>query len=265
MEENIMYACKRVLIVDDEPPVVFFLRHGRKNLGDTYEIMTATSGAEALAKIKAASVDLLITDVTMPDMSGITLTEAARDMYPNLKVVWITAVDTWKAEAERLQVDRYLLKPVDVDMIRGVVKENVQDGDVSIPTAPAATDEKAVLILDDNDDIRRLFCRALNQAGYKSYPAADVEEARRLLAEIHFDVFLCDIHVGAQRGTDLLREQSARLSVAGTHVIMVSADPRYRGLCADMGVEFYMEKPVAIAPLITLVDRLTANRPSQPL
>ncbi len=255
-----MYSCKRILIVDDEPQVVFVLRHSLRKLGSTYEILTAMNGQEALEKLKVAPFNLLITDLEMPGMNGVTLTENARTIAPDLRVVWLTAYDHWKAEAERLGVYRYMLKPVDIDLIRQIVQEEMEAGGAS--HTPAASQEKTILILDDNDHIRRLFSRALEQSGYKTYPVATVQEARDLLAQHHFDVFLCDIHVGADRGTDLLREQSARLSKAGTNVIMVSADPRYRSLCTEMGIEFYMEKPVAIAPLVTLVSRLTANPPT---
>ncbi len=251
-----MYSCKRILIVDDEPQVVFVLRHSLRKLGNAYEILTATNGQEALDKIKVTSFNLLITDLAMPGMNGVALTENARTIDPNLKIVWLTAYDHWKAEAERLGVYRYMLKPVDIDLVRQIVQEEMEANGTA-PTPPSSS-EKNILILDDNDHIRRLFSRALEQSGYKTYPIATLQEARDLLAQRRFDVFLCDIHVGADRGTDLLREQSGRLNQAGTHVIMVSADPRYRSLCAEMGIEFYMEKPVAIAPLITLVNRLTS-------
>jgi hypothetical protein len=41
-------------------------------------------------------------------------------------------------------------------------------------------------------------------------------------------------------------------------VIIMSAYPRYRPFCEEMGVDFYLEKPVAISTLLTLVERLTA-------
>jgi DNA-binding NtrC family response regulator len=117
--------------------------------------------------------------------------------------------------------------------------------------------------MDDNDDLRRLYAKSLARAGYQTYPAATIREARELLARHRFDVFLCDIRMsGEGLGTDFLREQLDTLKAQGTQIVMVSAEARYRDVCEEMGIEFYIEKPVAIPPLITLVNRLTAHNSS---
>ena len=116
---------------------------------------------------------------------------------------------------------------------------------------------KHVLILEDNPDLRHLYGKALRKSGYAVYPAATLQEARNLLAGCRFDIFLCDIQVDGKLGTDLLAEQGAALLRGDTHVIVMSAYPRYRPFCEEMGVEFYLEKPVAINTLLTLVERLT--------
>ena len=56
-----------------------------------------------------------------------------------------------------------------------------------------------------------------------------------------------------------LREQTARLSQIGTNVIAISSQGGYRSIFEDLGVDFYLETPVAVTPLVTLVDRLAAK------
>ncbi len=255
-----MEAYKRILVVDDEEQTVFVLSRSLRKLGPLYEVVGVTSSQEALEKYKAAPFDLLITDIAMPGMSGVELTEAVRSLDPNAQVVWFSAYTDYEREAQQLGVYRYVLKPLDLQEMRQIAQEGLEARPTVQDEPPRLRPEKGVLILDDNDNLRRLFTRALNESGFQAFPAATLQQARELLAQYDFNVFLCDIHVGEGRGTDLLREQSARLNRAGTHVIIVSADPRYRDLCAEMGIEFYMEKPVAIPPLITLVNRLIANR-----
>ncbi len=254
-----MNANKRILVVDDEEQVAHTLGKVLRKLGNTYEIVTATSGYQALDMVKDASFDLLITDLMMPGMNGITLTETVRAVAPKMKVIWLTAHSQWGAEAQRLGIYRYVLKPVDVDAIRQIVREELEIKALPIELAPLpACEEKRVLVLDDNDYLRRLFSRVLDQAGYKTWQAATLQEARALLDEQHFDVFLCDIHLGNDRGTDLVRDRLSALGAAGTQVVMVSGEARYREICEDMGIEFYIEKPVALDALVTLVKRLTA-------
>jgi DNA-binding NtrC family response regulator len=118
--------------------------------------------------------------------------------------------------------------------------------------------DQRILIMEDNADLRRLYTKVLKSSGYQVYPTATLEEARSLLAQDHMDIFVCDIHVGDERGTDLLTEQAASLMQNGTKVIVVSGQAQYRPMCEEMGVDFYLEKPVALGTLLTLVERLTA-------
>lgn len=117
----------------------------------------------------------------------------------------------------------------------------------------------SILIMEDNADLRRLYSKLLKNSGYEVYPAATLEEARALLAQTYVDVFLCDIHMGDERGTDLLREQAAKLFQNGTKIIVVSGQAQYRPLCEELGVDFYLEKPVGFETLLTIVKRLAAD------
>jgi DNA-binding NtrC family response regulator len=251
-------ANKRILVVDDEEQVAHILSKVLRKLGDTYEIVTATNGYQALDQVRDGSFDLLITDLMMPGIDGIALTETVRTVAPKMKVIWLTAHSQWGAEAQRLGIYRYVLKPVDVDAIRQIVREELEIKALSNEPATLPTrEEKRILVLDDNDYLRRLFSRVLDQAGYKTWQATTLQEARALLDKQNFDVFLCDVHLGNDRGTDLVRDQFSALRAAGTQVVMVSGEARYREVCEDMGIEFYIEKPVALDALVTLVRRLT--------
>lgn len=130
----------------------------------------------------------------------------------------------------------------------------------AISQEESATAGPRVLVMEDDDHLRRLYDKTLRHKGYNVHSAATIQEARELLVQHRFDAFLCDIHMGKDRGTDLLREQRARLSQDGTQVIMVSGEAQYRSMCEEMGVGFYLEKPVALSTVLTIVERLTAGR-----
>ena len=117
-----------------------------------------------------------------------------------------------------------------------------------------------ILIVDDDDHLRNIYSRALQKAGYEVHPAATLQEARNLLNFHNFDILLCDIQMGRnERGIDLLKEYDSTLVAQGTQIIMLSCEVQYRAMCEELGVEFFMEKPVALIPLVTLIDRLTAR------
>ena len=114
-------------------------------------------------------------------------------------------------------------------------------------------------VIEDDYHLRRLYSRALKKAGYEVEGAGTIQEARDVLNQVRFDLLLCDIQMGDGYGTDLVDEYSAQLYTTGAQVVMVSGQSRYREKCNEMGVDFFLEKPVAVDNLVKLVDRLTAR------
>ncbi len=122
-----MTVPKRILVVDDEQSVLFVLHNGLLKLDDGYdvEVDKARDGREALERLRQLSFDLLITDLRLPGMDGIELTKAARELDPDIAVIWITAFDchSTSRDAQRLGVYRCLDKPLEIDEIRSVARE----------------------------------------------------------------------------------------------------------------------------------------------
>src|SRR5688500_4317880 len=82
-------ATLRVRVVDDEEPIRRFVRRALQDAG--YEISAAGGGAEARALIDAGHpVDVLVTDLMMPEMTGDELARRLRQSEPALKVLYLT-------------------------------------------------------------------------------------------------------------------------------------------------------------------------------
>lgn len=119
------------------------------------------------------------------------------------------------------------------------------------------TPVRRILVMDSDANLRHIYKQALGRAGYEVYLAMTPYEARVLLAVYHFDVFISDTHLnGYDRGLDLLREQAPLLTKNGTRIIMVSCDSHYQDVCKQIGADIFIEKPVSIDRLITMVERL---------
>lgn len=105
---------KRILAVDDDPMAVGALRQILTQRG--YDVVTTTSGEEALAVLAEQSFDLAILDVTMPGMSGYDLCRQIRKdgRTLDLPVIFLTAKALLmdQAEGEDAGSDLYLIKPV---------------------------------------------------------------------------------------------------------------------------------------------------------
>lgn len=120
--------CKRILIVDDDERVLFVLHDALARVEDEYEVTTARSSHEALDQFKERPFDLVVTDLRMPNMNGIELTEAIRALDPSATVIWITAYGSHEVrdEATRLGVCDCLDKPLEIAEIRQAVRDALQ-------------------------------------------------------------------------------------------------------------------------------------------
>jgi len=116
---------KRILIVDDEDTLVFFLKQGLQDSQLSCQVEIASSGEDALTKLTYNRYDLLITDLKMPGISGFTLVEVARSLHPDIKVILMTAFGSREVqdEAHTLGVEGYLTKPFPTAQLRDLAQE----------------------------------------------------------------------------------------------------------------------------------------------
>lgn len=80
----------RLLIVDDEPDIIEDLTQDLSDLRDDLEIISARSGYEALNRIMQGTVDILLSDIAMPDMNGYQLFARTKEYNPQLPVILMT-------------------------------------------------------------------------------------------------------------------------------------------------------------------------------
>src|SRR4051795_11704335 len=112
-----------ILIVDDERPNLTVLRNF---LDSGYRVHEAQSGPEALEIAKATDLDVVITDQRMPEMSGIELLEALRDLKPDVAGIVLTGFTDPPAlisAINRARVFRFLKKPWQPDDILEAVRQ----------------------------------------------------------------------------------------------------------------------------------------------
>ena len=104
---------KNVLIVDDDQEMLLSLKNGLKKYGDSFSVLTAKDGLDALAQLKKNIVSLVVTDLKMPRMDGFALLEHIMEHYPDIPVIIITGYST--PNMEQLALDGgavgYIAKP----------------------------------------------------------------------------------------------------------------------------------------------------------
>lgn len=114
-----------VLLVEDEDPVRMF---GARALGNKgYKVLEAKNGDAALEVMQSTSepIDLIISDVVMPQRDGPTLIREVRERFPNMKVIFISgyAEDQFRESLAREPGIHFLAKPFSLDQLAGKVKD----------------------------------------------------------------------------------------------------------------------------------------------
>ena len=107
-----------VLLVDDEPLITEGIEKLlKKTTGNTKNFTTfkTTSGIEALKILNEVAIDILLTDIRMPDIDGLALAKKARCVQKQIKIIFISSYDdfSYLKQAILIGSSDYLLKPVD--------------------------------------------------------------------------------------------------------------------------------------------------------
>jgi putative nucleotidyltransferase with HDIG domain len=121
----------RILIVDDEIEITEILAD---LLSEDYECLKASSAEDALVRLHEGNFQLVISDITMPGMSGLEMIPHIKGFSPQTVVVMISGMQTVESAigALRLGAFDYLMKPFDLRQVEAVVKRALEHHDLVV-------------------------------------------------------------------------------------------------------------------------------------
>jgi two-component system response regulator AtoC len=122
---------RQILVVDDEPKMRRVLEIMLQKMG--HRVLVAGNGVEALEIFRAQAVDLIITDLRMPEMDGIELLARLREQESDVPVMVITAHGTIETAVSAMKHGAcdYLLRPFDIDVVEHAVSRVLNDAEVA--------------------------------------------------------------------------------------------------------------------------------------
>ncbi len=117
---------KRIMVVDDELSMREFLSIMLRKHG--YQVDVAGSGEEALDKIERELYDLVITDLSMPRIDGMTVLQRVKDVSPTTAVILVTAYATTESAIEAMKRGAYdyIIKPFKVDELKIIIENALE-------------------------------------------------------------------------------------------------------------------------------------------
>ncbi|MDQ7981720.1 EAL domain-containing protein [Paraburkholderia sp. SARCC-3016] len=165
-----VHAAPTVLLVDDEPGILSSLKRLLRN--SRYEVLTAQSGEEGLEILASHAVDLIVSDMRMPQMNGADFLARAQALYPETMRILLTGYSEIDAVVKAVNeggVYRYLNKPWDDQDLVMTVAQALEQRRLRKETARLTE-----LTLMQNEELRRF------NADLEGQVAARTEEANRL-------------------------------------------------------------------------------------
>ncbi len=131
----------KILVVDDEPNLTEILEIAFRE--DGMDVLTSGSGREALGLLRTEEIDVVISDIRMPDLSGVELLREAKQIAPDTVFIMITAFASTETAIEALQHGAYdyVTKPFKMDDLRAIVERGLENRDTLKPKPAATADE----------------------------------------------------------------------------------------------------------------------------
>ena len=220
-EKGSLKGNETVLVVDDEPSLASFVKNVLSEQG--YNVFTATSGEEALAIIEKEKINVMLSDVIMPDMDGYHLAETVQKKHPKIKIQMVSGFSDDREEymQDSQLHENMLYKPYSVlsllskvrdllDSENSVNQERVEKS--SKQNIEEESKKSRVLILDDEIDVCDLFELNLEMLGYNTLTANDSDTAIDLYKK-HMengepiDVMIVDLNIpGSLGGVEFAKE-----------------------------------------------------------
>jgi signal transduction histidine kinase/CheY-like chemotaxis protein/ligand-binding sensor domain-containing protein len=266
---------RKVLIVDDNVTNCNILR---KQL-EHWKVIPAhaTSGQEALTILsKDPTFDLVLTDMQMPEMDGIQLAQAIRQMNNALPVILISSRgdEDYKKHSELFS--SVLNKPVKQNLLCKHILSKFQQQQEFLLSREADAKKKmtvdfakqypmSVLIVEDNLVNQKLAESVFVKLGYKPAFALNGVEALKAVEQKTYDLILMDVQMPEMDGLEAtkmirLRNDDQSIIIAMTANAMKSD----REECMNAGMNDYMSKPFKIDILVSMLEKWHANIKEKP-
>ena len=285
---------RRILLVENEPYLQQTLVQALNvALSGNVDVQVCNTPEAALSLSKIREYDMLITEHSLPRITGAELISKIRNDHPDLPAILLSnySADTMSTNTLTM-VDGFITKPFELTKLFKVVqrilatsasnnrittelpsaasnggtapKPNNTNGHSESTISEEATETEPkphrILIVEDDTGLLFIYRKTLTKAGYEIDLASNIAEGKSYIESGNYDIMICDIQLGKERGTDLVEQYGEELAEKGTQIIMVSSFGQYRHITKDLGVEFFLEKPISLSTLLTMIERLI-NRP----
>ncbi len=185
-------TAERILLIDDEPALQ--LTVGDQLRMEGYEVVSASTGEEALHRLRQAPPDLIILDISMPGMSGLTLLKKLSDPdgKPRYPILVFTARANMEPFFSTMNVEGFLAKTSDPSLllseVKRILRKHQKPHPASTPQPPGK--KKMVVLLEDDQILIKRMTASLMAAGFEAVAISDCRIMRETVKVLRPSIIL---------------------------------------------------------------------------
>ena len=246
----------RVLIVDDEVGICQSLQRELHKEG--HEVDSETSPVRVLEKLRNAKkgtgpYDLLLLDIRMPQIDGLSLLQEIQEAQLDLDVILITGHgDEDKAiESIRLGAVDYLRKPISLEELHTAIfrvqQKKAEEAKMAF--------EHRILVVDDEKELCARLKSELDKEGYRVAVAYDGDEGLEYFKNNRVDLALVDIKMPRMSGLEMLKRCQIITDDFVSIIITGHGDHEAAIEALRLGVFSYLRKPLPLDELLASVNK----------
>jgi CheY-like chemotaxis protein len=249
------YKSITILVIDDEKLIRTLLGETLAALG--YTALTAKDFDSAVNILNSESVDVVITDIMLPDKSGIDLIELVKKDFPKTPVLAISGRNVPRQKVMDAGADGFLAKPFRIGVVEEMIQKTLIQQDIE--RAQPIPGRKKILVVDDEPDVVSTLIESLDALGYRAKGAGNGKEALESIEKEEFDLVITDIRMPEKNGIDLLKDIKTRYPDLPVVIITGYTLAYPPEQAKKEGAEGYIPKPFRINQIDELLAKILYN------
>ncbi len=199
---------KKILIIEDEEIIAQMIQDNMEARG--YKVVVAYNGIEGLRKAEAYSPDLIALDIMMSGLDGINVLRRLKKnkKTKDIPVIILSIAESYREKGLEMGAAAFVKKPFDFSALDEKIR--------------SFSDEKKVMVVDDNKDTLKLIKTRLNTMGYEVVCVTDEKSLFDRLGDEKPDVILMDIVLPGKDGLEIIRKLKGSREYSGIPIIAFS-------------------------------------------
>lgn len=270
-----MASQKHILVVDDEPIVCTTLKSILSDFG--YQVTISHDGFQAKETLITQSFDLIISDISMPGLDGLSLLSHIQEQSPNTPVIILASITDPLVRKRALEqgAKACVDKPIRFQELNTLIETYLSPSQPSqterlpnkkIAPSPASPATKLnVLIVDDEHIVHETLSGFIQELGHHPHSVYDGTAALQLIETHPFDLALIDVRMPGIDGLELLEHIHKNISNLPVVIMTGHGDPIMSEKAKSLGAYDFVIKPIRLFDLLEMLDQISTqkNNPSK--